>query len=1034
MHVVTTSRRTRRSQLLTGAAIALTALLAMPASGQSVDATALRSAINRQSTTGATVSADASSGTATVTLSSIQASTASVADNQISAAARANSATTSLDPTDTLSDGASPTTLSIHANTTAGQADNLLANSQRMMFAPVRATILSGRAGITAGGVSSGELSVTSNDLEASALGNQAVDQLGLDNATAGAGLVSSQLGDAASSVSANNTGVAQLTIAGASGSRLDLSGNGISAKAGGNVASDTLSVSAPAVAAPTGSSPASTVSATAEDANGASALYTNLGRQQIAGTVSAVAGSAPTSFSVNASGNLDASSASAGSNAITAVANGNQSSRSLGLTAGSIGTADDAGAAIANVTGVQRVVSGGIGATVNGGTTIGVGGALYGSDLSASQNEMHAAATGNRADGNLLTIDANMIDTGRPASGGGLPGGTVGTAMTSNDGVSSTTAAFSVQNVQEVDAGVSAVTNSAGTLLSLAGPVSHATLGVTDNATSAAATGNSAINGVTLQADTLRTSVDLNNAQTVDGSIRSAVGASGDRAGARVEPVGSVAGSQLQVTGNNVTGTAVASSASNSLTVKAGTVSDGSGHGDATAGTVDGGYGAAADLALANYQKFGMPLASGPAASAVTTNVAGKFAIGGAAYTNGSVLTLDNNSQGATAVANTALDRLSLTATSVPGGSSPAAGTALSSSQFGDGNVGANSDMLVIARGGVGNSSVSMRGNANQAVAVMNDADNGLTVSAVRLDGVTDGMAGIDAGNLGSASITGDHVLSGTQFADGSVGAAAQTRLVNSDAGGAMSASSFTISDNSTVADVSANHAVNEVSVSSVSGSGANAGLASSQMSAATVNATATTNATLGLSGSPTTTAIYGSSGTIADNLTQAAARGNSADNRLTLDGPVGVDLTGAGSALAGSFDTVASAPAVLVNAQSNYGSVTASAGGTMGVPLNAIGAVASSALVVTGNAMTANAYGNAATNQVTIGGLGTAPGAVLSNNQTNSGPVTASVIGANFAVRGAQLSNGTLTLNGNQLGASATGNIASSTITAGH
>lgn len=605
---------------------------------------------------------------------------------------------------------------------------------------------------------------------------------------------------------------------------------------------------------------------------------------------------------------------------------------------------------------------------------------------------------------------------------------------MTSDDGVSSTTAAFSVQNVQEVDAGVSAVTTGAGAMLAVAGPVDHSTLAVSDNATSAAATGNSATNGATLQADALRGSFDLNNAQTVDGNIRSAVGTSGDRAGAKIEPTGSVAGSQLRVADNSVTGTAVASSASNNLTINGGSVSDGSGHVDARAGQVEGGYGAAADIALANYQKFGMPLATGPAVSSVISNVAGKFAIGGAAYTNGSTLTLDNNSQVATAVANTALDRLSLTATSMPGVTSPAAGAALSSSQFGDGSVAANSDMLVIARGGVGNGSVSMSGSANQAAAVMNDADNGLTVSAVRLDGVTGSPASVDAGNLGSASITGDHVLSATQFADGTVGAAAQTRLVNSDAGGAMSASSFTISDNSTVADVSANHAVNAVSVSSVSGSGANAGLASSQMSAATVNATAVTNATLGLSGSPTSTAIYGSSATTADNLTQAVARGNSADNKLTLDGPTGVDLTGAGSAQVGSFDTVASAPAVLVNAQSSYGSVTASAGGSIGVPLNATGAVASSMLAVTGNAMTANAYGNAATNQVTTGGLGAAPGAVLSNVQTNSGPVTASVAGAAFAVRGAQLSNGALTMSGNQLAASATGNIASSAITAGH
>lgn len=1034
MHIVPTSRRARRSRLLAGATIALTALLAMPSSAQTVDATALRSAINRQSA-GSGVSADATGASAAASSQSLQTTTASVADNQIFAAARANSATTSLDPAAFPSDaGASPTTLSIDGNAISGQADNLLVNSQNMTFAPASATLLAGRAGITAADVSGGDLSVAGNDLEASALGNQAVDHIGLDNVLQGAGRISAQTGDAASSVSANNSGVTQLAIASASGSNLDLSGNTSLARAGGNVVSDTLSASGTSLVAPNTSSLASTVSAVADDTNVANALYTSLGRQQFAGTVTATAGSAPANFSVAVSGDLDASSASAGNNMLGAVTNGNQSSRSLALTAGSIAAADDAGATIANVTGVQRVIGGGVSATANGGTTISVGGSVHGSELSASQNVVRAAATGNRADGNLLTVGADAVDTGQAARGGGLAVGTDSNAITSDDGVSSTTAAFSVQNVQQVDAGVSAGVTGGSTMLALAGPVDHADLAVSANATSAAATGNSATNGVALQADALRSSIDLNNAQTVDGTIRSAVGTSGDRAGAKIEPVSSVSGSQLRVTNNSVTGSAVASSTSNSVTIGANSISDGSGHVDAKAGQVDGGYGAAADVALASYQKFGTPLTTGHAASSVISNVTGKFAIGGAAYTNASTLVLDDNSQAATAVANTVLDRLSLTATSVPGISSPAAGTALSSSQFGDGSVGANSDMLVIARGGVGNSAVSMSDNSNQAAAVMNDADNGLTVSAGLLDGVTGGPASVDAGSLGSASITGDHVLSGTQFASGIVGAAAQTRLINSDAGAAMTGSTFDLSGNSTLADVSANRAVNAVSVSSITGMGADAGLANSQMSAATVNATARTDATLGLADTPARNAIYGSSATISDNVTQAVARGNSADNALTLNGPASGPMADAGAARVGSFDAIATAPALLVNVQSNYGSVTAGAAGTIGVPLNAAGSVASSTLSVSGNAMTASAYGNAATNQVTIGGLGGAPGAVLSNVQTNSGPVSASVAGGNFAVRGAQLSNSAMTMSGNALAASATGNIATSAITAGH
>jgi hypothetical protein len=1033
MHIEMTSHRARRSQLLAGAASLLTVLLAASANAQSIDAAALRSAINKQSTAGGTITAEASTTSAAATSSAIQAGTASVADNQISASARANSAATTLDPTDGVSiAGVSPTALSIVGNASGGQADNLLANSQRMTFAPVRSTLLGEQAGITAGAVSSGQLAVTSNDLEATAIGNQAVDQLGSDNAGSGAGLVTSQTSDAASTVSANNTGVTSIAVTGASGSRLDLTGNTSLARAGGNVASDSLAVSATAVTVPGVSVPESTVSAPADDSSVAIAAYSNLGRQKLAGQVSATAGTAPTSFSVGVRGDLAASSATADGNALGATANGNQSSRTLSLTAGTIAGAGDAPSAIATVTNVQRA-AGGVGAAANGATTVSIGGHLSASQLSASQNQIRASATANRADGNLLTVDANTLDTGSPASSGGLPWVTTGTAMTTNDGASSTTAAFSVQNVQNVAAGVSASVTAGRTIVATVGAVDHSSLIATGNVASGAAAGNSAINGATLHAGALRTSVDLNNAQTVDGSVRTMVGAGGDRAGATIEPVGSVAGSQLRVTDNAVTGTAVASSASNTLSVSSNTVSDGSAHVSSTAGSLDDGYGAAADLALANYQKFGTPMATGPSASAVTSDVAGKFAIGGAAYTNGSTLTLDGNSQGATAVANTALDRLSMTANSMPGSASPAAGTAVSSSQFGDGSVGANSDMLVIARGGVGNSSVSMSGNVNKAVAVMNDADNGLNVSAVQLDGLTGNPASIEANSVGAATAVGDHVLSGTQFASGTVGAAATTKLVNSDAGAAMSGSTFEIAGNSTIADVSANHAVNAVSVSGATAAGSDAGLANSQMSAAIVNASARTDATLGLSSTGSGSAIYGSSAAITGNLTQAVARGNSADNALTLNGPVNATDPGAGITQVSAFDTTAAAPAALVNVQSNYGSVTAGAGGSIGVPLNATGGVGSSSLAVSGNAMAATAYGNAVTNQVTIGGLGGAPGAVLSNVQTNSGPVSASVVGGSFTVRGGALSSGGAMINGNQLAASATGNIATSTITAG-
>jgi hypothetical protein len=85
-----------------------------------------------------------------------------------------------------------------------------------------------------------------------------------------------------------------------------------------------------------------------------------------------------------------------------------------------------------------------------------------------------------------------------------------------------------------------------------------------------------------------------------------------------------------------------------------------------------------------------------------------------------------------------------------------------------------------------------------------------------------------------------------------------------------------------------------------------------------------------------------------------------------------------------------------------------------------------------VTGNSAVASAYGNVATNKVAIGGPRAAPAAMLVNIQSNNAPVTASVIGSNSGPRTGALAVSTLTVTGNQLAATAVGNMASSAIPA--
>jgi hypothetical protein len=132
------------------------------------------------------------------------------------------------------------------------------------------------------------------------------------------------------------------------------------------------------------------------------------------------------------------------------------------------------------------------------------------------------------------------------------------------------------------------------------------------------------------------------------------------------------------------------------------------------------------------------------------------------------------------------------------------------------------------------------------------------------------------------------------------------------------------------------------------------------------------------------------------------------------------------------GRYDATLQAPAALLNSQSSYGAVTATAANTAyGAPLNGVGAVTGSSIGVTGNSVSAGAYGNAASNVVTVAGPGQLPTAAVANVQANYGPVTARVTGASYRILTGPVGAGALSITGNQLAAIATGNLATSTIT---
>ncbi|MEO7688335.1 MAG: hypothetical protein ABIS51_03545 [Sphingomonas sp.] len=1027
------SARTKSHLFRSSAAAALAcALITSQAQAQTVDvrAAAATSLLNAQTNQGRiTLSDSGNAQLITNVAGTTDASSVTVSGNDVTATARGNRATQALTP-DTLDPDNSfgPTSLTAGTTGVTANAATLIANRQSNKAAEAVANNEGSALGIAASAVSNSQLVATANTQEAVVLGNDARATLATNGTGSGAGIVSLQNGDANSDVAARSFGSTALSASQVSASNLAVTGNLERGIAYGNAVDNALSTTSTSIQIPASGDIASTVPGPGNGDPTTNAAYAVLSNQSGAGVVKARAGGG-TGFAsgLTVTGDVATSSLNNDSNALIAAAYGNQSTNSLDLATVSIARPGvGATGAVGNVTGVQSLAdTARIIATTIPSTITHVYGDASDSSLSLSNNSDQTIATGNLASGNLLTVKADTIDA---RQGDPLGGGVVGTALTTPAGDASVTAAFSVQNVQDYGkAGIFAGSDGNAAGLEVNGAVSGSTLTATGNNSLAAATGNSSTNAATLDATTIATSADVNSFQTGDGNVTVALGSNEHRAGTTMSPLTQVTGSTLAVTNNEATGTATANTSSNSLAVTADTLMDGSGHSDAEAGPIAGGYGAAATFALANEQKTGQPSNDGSTTPTIAATVIGRFAINGDGPADQSSFTIDHNLQHAGALANDTVNRLSVTATGHGDDPSPAAGAALSSSQYGQANVTANSDVKFVARGAITDSTVSLSGNSNEAVATINQADNDLSVTGVQLGAVTGGDANISTGPLGPPYAPGDRVLADQQFATGSAGAAANTRILNGDAGGGLDASRFTIADNLTSADAAANRALNTATVSAAAGPAGNAGLVNTQMSAAGVTATATTNAGFTVAGSPLSPAIGIAALSIEGNQTSALARGNAADNQLALGG---TGSTGIADASIGRFDASVNATAALLNSQSNYGAVTATASNTgYGVPLNATGNVNASTLGVAGNSISAGAYGNVASNVAAVTAPGRLPTAAVANNQANYGPVTAQVTGASYHIISGPLSTAALAISGNQLAATAVGNQASST-----
>jgi hypothetical protein len=1039
MTLFSSHRRSLRHRLLAGAGAAIaTTLAAMPVQAQvaGTQAASPRLVVTDQLNRAAPVNSNGGGTVVQVILSAaLQDSAATVSGNTISASARGNQASDSLapDPLAAISE-ASSTSLSAGTAGVVATSDTLIASSQRNLGSDVEAAMIDApRIALDSSDVTSSRLSVSDNLLEAIGVGNDLGNSLTLSGAgSTGGGIVALQKIDAASSIAGRSYGTTMLTAGRVDASDQSLTGNLLRAIGTGNAVDNALTASAVTIAVSSDSAVSATVPISGSGDPTVQAAYAALSNQQSDASIKARTGdidSSP-SFRVTVGGAVDQSSIVNDANGAVAASYGNQSANALGIEGGSIASGTGGAGTLANVTGVQVIGAAPVIAISSGGSSTHIVGDVTGGALSTSRNTIQTQAIANLASGNVLTVTATSLDV--PGLGFLTDGG-AGITVVSADGTASATAPVSVLNVQDFGhATVRVLQIDSPVQLSADGHISNSAVNADSNIATGTATGNSAKNAATLAATSLRTAANIGSLQTGDGSVTVAMGSPSSRVGAVITPLDPLTGSSLSVSGNISTGTAIGSTAANSLAVAANDIADAGGGHRAKAGTLAAGYGAAADFALANNQRLGDPSPDGGSTAQIVSAVYGRFGVADAGTTTDrSSLTVDGNVQRANAFGNTAVDRLTVSATRIGAGDDAAAATALSSAQYGQANVSAVSDLVLESGGNLVASSASLSNNTNQALAAVNDVDNGLSIDAVGIESATGGDVLGGVGSLGSARIVGDHVLASTQVATGTASASATTSFANG-AGGGLDTSSFIVAGNVTGADASGNRAINVVSLNAGATGNASAGLANSQMSDAVVISAAVTNAAYGVGVLPGA-AMQDSSISIGGNSTTALARGNVADNQLALSGVTANAAPPMPSAQLGRFDTVASAAATLLNGQSSYGAVTASAGGTgYGVPLNFASTISSSSVDIANNNVSASAYGNAASNQLNLAATGRLPTAAVVNVQANEGAVTAQVTGATYRVVSGPMTAGSLSIAGNLLTASAVGNQATSVIAA--
>lgn len=925
----------------------------------------------------------------------------------------------------------------------------LVSSLQQNKTSPVSATTTSSSLTVNTGSTSGSSVDLTGNLQDAQATGSTATNGIALSGVDIGTGaaIVASQSNDASSTVTASTTGYVAINSDALSASAESLTGNKLQTRATGVSATNTLTATASST---TLQSPDATVATTtyAQDTGNTadtsltgsvSAAFATLNDQLVSGNVTAqtaASASGEAAFTVDVGASVtNGSSINNDSNSLVAQAAAAQAVNSTTLSLGTMDQGTATGAKVANaavVANIQEVtddvaVLAKVSSSTDPSVLTYVGGDVTASSLSASGNKSQATAEGATAT-NALAVSATTLDVGATTDAYTIAG----------TNSSSVDAAFAVSNVQSGgDGSVQAqLLDPLVVRTTVDGNVTGSSVSSTGNGQDAFATSNKATNSLALSATSLDGDAALTNSQSSNSDVSALIGGNGPAptAGAVGADAGVVMGfgndiidSSIAITGNLIRGSAIGNVASNTVSATATTLN---GDGNTSQAYNETYTEIFADYGLSSNQSLG-------AAASSTTNVFASFGVD-QAYDNAvtdSNISVSNNTQFGEALGNSVSNRLTLSATSAGVGAKDPT-VLLNNNQSGSlANIDSNSEMSLYANIASSGSSIALNGNSNTALAVVNNASNTAAISATTLDG---GANDAYADKYGYVSA--DYAVRNAQTSGGLLNSTATTTAYNEDAGDATTSGlyngSASISKNTTTAEASANRVANSMSVSATD-NGATAAVLNTQSSSTTVSATAQ-SASYSFDLTASNVVDYAASGSrvaVEGNTTTALARGNSASNTLTYT--VGVTYSGSpntGMPLQTGTD-YADAGAVVLNAQTNSAGVSASASNvTYAVALNDgdLGAALGSSVSVGGNAVNAVAYGNTASNTLTMSTFGAGiPSSALSNVQSNTGAVTATATSVAFSTGAVGSTGGSALRNsGNTVSAQAVGNTSVSSI----